>query len=83
MSFALLEVDTLHSADRTLLGAAYASARASLQDKAGLNDAELDALANVMSNALLSLFRAGQLDPTRLSTYAVAKALRHICAGRR
>lgn len=82
MSFALLDADILHSADRTLLDAAYASARASLRDDAGLTDAELDALANVISGALVSLFQAGQQDPAKLSTFAVAKALRRISAGR-
>ena len=82
MSIATLNAEWLRATDRTLLGAAFVSARNSLQ-KEGLNDAELDALTDVMTEALLSLFRTGQLDQTKLSNYAVAKTLRHLWAGQR
>jgi hypothetical protein len=83
MSIAFLNAEWLHATERTLLGAAYHKARNSLQDEAGLTDSDLDALTDVMTEALLSLFRIGQLDPTKLSNYAVAKTLRHLCAGQR
>jgi hypothetical protein len=83
VSIAILNAEWLHATDRTLLEAAFASARDSLQDEAALNDAELDALADVMIAALLSQFRTGEVDQIKLSNYAVAKTLRHICAGQR
>jgi hypothetical protein len=83
VSIAVLNAEWLHATDRTLLGAAFLSARNSLQDEAGLNDAELDALTDVMTEALLSLFRTGQIDQTKLSNYAVAKTLRHLWAAQR
>lgn len=73
----------LHAGDRRLIGAAYDKTRAALQDEAGLSDDELDALTDVMTGALVSLLRAGQVDQTKLSHYAVAQTLRHLWAGRR
>lgn len=69
--------------DRVVLAGAYRKTRASLKAEAGLSEAELDSLSNVMTGALASLMRAGQVDQHRLSHYAVAKTLRHIWAGRR
>lgn len=73
----------LTSSDVRLLGAAYGSARIALRSEAGLTDADLDSLTDIMTDALLSLYRAGQVDETRLCSYAVAKALRHLCARQR
>lgn len=83
MSIAILNAEWLHSTERSLLGAAFVSARNSLQIEAGLNDAELDALTDVLTDALIALFRTGQIDQTKLSNYAVAKTLRHLWADRR
>ena len=41
-------------------------------------DADLDTLTDVMGDALLSLYRSGQINETKLTNYAVAKTLRHI-----
>jgi hypothetical protein len=71
------------SSDHTLLGSAYQNTRIALQREAGLTDADLDTLTDVMGDALLSLYRAGQVNETRLTNYAVAKTLRHISAGQR
>jgi len=43
----------------------------------------VDALTDVMTSALLSQLRAGQMDQNKLSHYAVAQTLRHLWAGRR
>lgn len=69
--------------DLTLLGSAYESACDALQSEAGLTVSDLESLTDVMTDALLSLYRAGQVDETRLSNYAVAKTLRHLSAGQR
>ena len=73
----------ISSTDLTLLGSAYQNTRIALQREAGLTDADLDTLTDVMGDALLSLYRAGQVNETRLTNYAVAKTLRHISASQR
>lgn len=83
MSFVPRNTVWLHDGDRQLLGSAYAKARTSLRDEAGLSDGDLDALTDVMTGALLTLLRAGQMDQNKLSHYAVAQTLRHLWAGRR
>ena len=83
MSLIFSNVEWIASSDLTLLGSAYESARIALQREAGLTDADLDTLTDVMGDALLSLYRAGHVNETRLTNYAVAKTLRHISAGQR
>lgn len=83
LSFVTSNFARSHVGDRQLLGSAYAKARAALQDEACLSDDDLDALSDVMNEALLSLLRAGQIDQNKLSHYAVAQTLRHLWAGRR
>jgi hypothetical protein len=73
----------LGSGGRALLCTAYARAREALQSEAALTDVDLDTLTGVMTGALLSLYRAGQVDETRLSNYAVAITLRHLSVGQR
>ena len=83
MSLIFSNAEWIASSDLTLLGSAYESTRIALQREAGLTDADLDTLTDVMGDALLSLYRAGQVNETRLTNYAVAKTLRHISAGQR
>ena len=83
MSRIFCDADWLGSSSLALLRTAYESARIALQREAGLTDADLDTLTDVMGDALLSLYRAGQVNETRLTNYAVAKTLRHISAGQR
>lgn len=83
MSRIFCDCEWLGSSSLALLRTAYESARDALQSEAALTDADLDALTDVMADALLSLYRAGQVDETRLSNYAVAKTLRHLNAGQR
>ena len=83
MSLIFSNAEWIASSDLTLLGSAYESTRIALQREAGLTDADLDTLTDVIGDALLSLYRAGQVNETRLTNYAVAKTLRHISAGQR
>ena len=83
MSLIFSNAEWIASSDLALLGSAYESTRIALQREAGLTDADLDTLTDVMGDALLSLYRAGQVNETRLTNYAVAKTLRHISAGQR
>ena len=83
MSLIFSNAEWIASSDLTLLGSAYERVRIALQREAGLTDADLDTLTDVMSDALLSLYRAGQVNETKLTNYAVAKTLRHISAGQR
>ncbi len=75
--------DWLGASGLTLLRAAYESARDALQNEAGLTEADLDTVTDIMADALFSLYRAGQVDQAKLSNYAVAKTLRHLSAGQR
>lgn len=83
VSLIFSNAEWIASSDLALLGSAYESTRIALQREAGLTDADLDTLTDVMGDALLSLYRAGQVNETRLTNYAVAKTLRHISAGQR
>ena len=83
MSLIFSNAEWIASSDLALLGSAYESTRIALQREVGLTDADLDTLTDVMGDALLSLYRAGQVNETRLTNYAVAKTLRHISAGQR
>ncbi len=83
LSIFFLNADWLGANGLTLVRAAYDSARDALQSEAGLTDADLDTLTDVMADALLSLYRTGQVDEAKLSNYAVAKTLRHLSAGQR
>lgn len=83
MSRIFCDCEWLGSSGLALLRTAYEKAREALQSEAALTDADLDTLTDVMAAALLSLYRAGQVDETRLSNYTVAKTLRHLSAGQR
>ena len=83
MSLIFSNAEWIASSDLTLLGSAYEGTRIALQREAGLTDADLDTLTDVIGDALLSLYRAGQVNEARLTNYAVARTLRHICAGQR
>jgi hypothetical protein len=83
VSLIFSNAEWISSTDLTLLGSAYQNTRIALQREAGLTDADLDTLTDVMGDALLSLYRAGQVNETRLTNYAVAKTLRHISASQR
>ncbi len=49
VSLAILNAEWLHATDRTLLGAAFIGARTSLQSEAGLTDADIDAVSDIMT----------------------------------
>ena len=83
MSLIFSNAEWIASSDLTLLGSAYLNTRIALQREAGLTDADLDTLTDVIGDALLSPYRAGQVNEARLTNYAVARTLRHICAGQR
>jgi hypothetical protein len=83
VSLIFSNAEWIASSDLTLLGSAYESTRIALQREAGLTDADLDTLTDVMGDALLSLYRAGQINETKLTNYAVAKTLRYISASQR
>jgi hypothetical protein len=83
VSLTFHDAEWLGSSGIALLRAAYESARLALRSEANLTDADLDALSDVMANTLLSLYRTGQTDETKLRHYVVAQTLRHLSANQR
>ncbi len=83
MSIFFRNADWLGTGGVSLLRTAHKKARHALQKEAGLSEADLDSLTDIMAHSLLSLYQAGQADETKLSNYAVATTLRHLCAGQR
>ena len=67
------DIDGIESSGLAIVRTAYESARDALQSEAALTDADIDILGEVMVDALLSLYRAGHVDETKLSNYASRK----------